>query len=398
MIYLNKFLKKYSALLLVIALLATGFLFFDWWLVLVEMVLGAAVWIFIEKGGAKKKQVSKKQDKNFFWVFVGIFALLVLSRVYPFSLSEAPLGYDTGIYRYEFWLSLQALPEYLSNLFLALPLLSDLWGIFGLSLDQMISLMYVLVYLLLPLSVYVTVERYQGRKTALIALFLLTVSIIQWKAYSMILFKQMLALAMVWSVFYMLWKRSYWVLVPLLFVAMLQPLDAFLLGLSVFVYALLLWCFPKLSGGLENTKVLLRKYYGFLVLIGVGTAVLLLSLDTSFWTKAWEIFVTGLGSVEGIESSLQKGVFLSLSDYGYQSAFFFVFGMVGLVYELKQRKMTAVSVYLLVLVVWIALGLFFYQRLLIQLDLELYQGSFGLSSENSCVFDIEITKFVKYGL
>src|SRR3989337_2235506 len=56
-----------------------------------------------------------------YWLIYGLFLILILSRLYPFLLSSTPFGYATGIYRYEFWQSFSALPEFVSNIFLGLP-------------------------------------------------------------------------------------------------------------------------------------------------------------------------------------------------------------------------------------------------------------------------------------
>ncbi|MGE3340491.1 MAG: hypothetical protein AB7J46_00920 [Candidatus Altimarinota bacterium] len=97
--------------------------------------------------------------------------------------------------------------------------------------------------------------------------------------------------------------------------------------------------------------------------------VSLLWLDQGFWSHAWDLFSRGILYPEVLEKSLQSGVFLSLYDYGYQSAFLFVFGMMGLVLDWQvQRRFSLLAWYFFVLFGWIAFGLFFYERLLIHLD------------------------------
>lgn len=334
--------------------LASGFLFFDWWLVLVEIVLGVVVWSFV----SEKKLKNFKVKGWFLWV---VLLGLLLTRLYPFFFSGTPFGYDTGIYRQEFWSAIQAAPDYLSNLFLGLPLISDVGLLFGNSLDFLVSYGYVLVYLLFPLSLFVYVDRKWGRKEAVIALFLFTVSLVQWKAYTMILYKQVLALALVFFSFSLLDRKSFLVIPVLAFTALLQPLDALLVGLSVLVYGLLAFV----------TLKELRKYFGYLLATAAVAVGVMLLLDNSFWLGAFEIFSRALVDPSGVESSLRQGVFLSLSDFGYQAAFLFVFGVLGFIYEAKEKKFNALSVYFLLMLLWVALRMFFFQRLLIQFDVVL---------------------------
>lgn len=74
---------------------------------------------------------------------------LLLTRLYPFWLSSAPLGFDTGIYRYELFQLLQSLPEFTSSLFPGLPILAAVLGSFGMTVDQMmvgLPLFFVLLF------------------------------------------------------------------------------------------------------------------------------------------------------------------------------------------------------------------------------------------------------------
>jgi hypothetical protein len=285
--------------------------------------------------------------------------LLLFSRTFPFLLSEVPFGYDTGIYRFEFWSSFQALPEYASQLFLGLPLISNVFQLFGVGVDGLMGWFYAVVSLLLPASLFLMARRLWGSWAAVMVLFLFLISLIQWKAYTMVLFKQELALALSFFSIFLLDKRSWLVLLVLPFVALLQPLDAFLVAVSFFIFGLFSIFQPSFE----------RKYYLSLLLVGAISGVALLALDPLFWQQSWDLFSQGIVSPDSLEDSLQQGIFLSLSDFGYQSALFFVFGMLGFVLDWKRRKnLSLLSVYFCVIFVWIAFGLFFYQRLLIHLD------------------------------
>ncbi|MDZ4217384.1 MAG: hypothetical protein U1C97_03670, partial [Candidatus Gracilibacteria bacterium] len=189
---------------------SSGFLIFPFWLVLLEVVLGVGIWSFI-----RTHSRPSKVDFSSPWFFWGIFSVLVGSRFFIFFLSETPLGYDTGIYRYELWASFQALPEYVSQLFLGFPLLTNVLQLFGVPLDTVLGWFYGGLAHLLPLSMVLVAERMWGRKVGFFVIFLFLVSLIQWKAYTMLLFKQELSLALSFFAIFLLWKRSWLVLLVL---------------------------------------------------------------------------------------------------------------------------------------------------------------------------------------
>jgi hypothetical protein len=336
-------------------LLVPAAFLFDPWLVLVQFFLMISLWIFV-KGDVDRKMAFFKNP----YVVAGIlFFLFLLSRAIPFLSSAHPLGYDTGIYRFEIWSSLQALPDYISGLFLGLPLLTNVLGLFGLSVDQILYGGYFIVNALLFLSLWVFLKRKWGTDTALFGVFLLLISTVQWKAFSMLLYKQVFALALLLYGFYLLQKRSMWLLLLLVFLALLQPLDAFFLAASMMLF--LPWAWFRSPGD--------RKYFASFLLIGVFSVLGLWILEPGFWADAWQIFSHGILQDGFLEMHLQQGIFLSLSDYGYQAAVLFVFGSLGWFFSFKREGFTVLHFYVLLVLIWIFFELFFYQRLLLQLDM-----------------------------
>jgi len=338
-----------------ILLLASGFLLFPWWLVVVEIILGVSVYSSLQESPAKAQS---PRDGILTWVWFLVMLLSIAIHIFPFSFSQTPLGYDTGIYRYEILSSFQALPEYVSGLFLGLPLVTNVALLFGVGVDQLLTVGYGLIALIVALSLSFLSDRWWGRREALAALLFFTISLVQWKAYEMILVKQLLAMALVFLSCWLFKRRSLLVLIPLAFVTLLQPLDAVLVGISALGYAVL--------SSLQDRDD--RRYFATLFLIGGAAALALLISDAGYWTVLWQQFSQGLADPTQIDLSLQKGVFITLEDFGYQSAFFFVFGVIGWLIEIRSRRATITSLYFLVLLLWIMLRLFFYQRLLIQLD------------------------------
>ena len=322
-----------------------GMLLFPWWLVAVELVLVVALWGLLE---------SPKASKVSLWTWWGMMGLVLGSRLMIFAWSTMPFGYDTGLYRHELWQSFQALPEYVSGLFLGLPLLGSVFQLFGGTVDGFLLGAPVLFSVLVAAAIVVYMRQAFGDREALIAGGLFALSVVQWQAFEMILLKQILALALVMLSFWLMERRSWWSLVVLAFLALLQPLELVFVGVAVLVMG-----------------VLRRGFYLQLTVLGFASGIALLVLEPGFWLSAWDLFLTGLLSPGQLEASLQQGVFLGFDAYGYQGAFFFTLGLLGAVWQLKKRGWTLLHGYGLALLIWILIGLFFSQRLLISLDLVL---------------------------
>lgn len=352
---LRSWQRRFHSVWLIVFALSTGFFLFPAWLVLVEIFFGGVVWILLND---EKKLIPNDLTSRQGVFFLFLALLLVITRVFPFFFSSDPFGYDSGIYRYEIWSSFQQLPSYVSNLFLGLPLVSNVFFLFDGSLDS-VFLLLILFSGILPGLVFMMVARTSwGRGVGIMALFLFVFSLSQWRVYEMVLLKQLIALAFVFFGFWLFHVRSFLVVLVGAFLALLQPLDAFLLVISAFFFFLyVLVCrLPE------------RRYFGTLFFLGLAGVLFFAWLEPAFWRHAWEIFSVGISQPSQLESSLQQGVFLSLDDYGYQSALLFVLGLLGWFYTLRFSRPTVMHAYLLVLLVWIASQSFFYQRLLIQLD------------------------------
>jgi len=94
----------------------------------------------------------------------------LLSRLGVFLFSSVPFGFDTGIYRYEMWQSFQSLPEYVSGLFLGLPLITNIVQLGGFSLDHLLLGGVVSAALLAIMSLALFVFQRWGKREATLVL------------------------------------------------------------------------------------------------------------------------------------------------------------------------------------------------------------------------------------
>ena len=175
-----------------------------------------------EKGG----------DKRWMWLVVVALIIIFVSRIVPFLGFEAPLGYDTGIYKKSIENFARALPN--------LPAfskgawdLSQSWGLFlstdllsliGLSSNQILYGYYILLNLLLGLSIYVVVKKFfnpvrndvsngAGQNAAILAIFIFALSLTQFQTYWMMYYKNIAGLFLMLIAFYLLAQKS-WLVIP----------------------------------------------------------------------------------------------------------------------------------------------------------------------------------------
>jgi len=136
-----------------------------------------------------------------------IFLVFIGLRLFPYLQNEVPLGFDPGLYLYNFktfffpnsW-SFPINPPGLYAFVKAIP----------------INPTYLMVPLilffstLLFFSLYIFVKRLFGQKAALWAIFLLTCSLVQYRVYYWYYIKNIAALAFLFFTFYCFLGKSYW--------------------------------------------------------------------------------------------------------------------------------------------------------------------------------------------
>ncbi|MDF2379325.1 MAG: hypothetical protein P1V18_03840 [Candidatus Gracilibacteria bacterium] len=350
-----KGVKKYQAFVLALGLFLVFSFLFESTIAFLGASLGGLVWYSFEYWKMEK------WDIPLLWYWGGFLVcamLFVASHTFPFSLTSAPLGFDTGLYRYEFLESLRALPEYFSQLFLGLPLITDVFLLFGRDISFLMQELYIGMFLVLAfVATFVAREKW-GRNAALFVMFLLSISLVQWEMFEMVLYKQVFALALALYSLLLLSKRSYWCVIPLSFLVLLQPLDV------VFVSAAAI-----LSAVLCKKNDPLRPFMMKIAGGGILALVPLFFLDQVFWEQAWQVFSDGFVAFDQLEFSLKTGVFFDLKEYGSFALPVLVLGLVGVVRQIQKEGVTVFVSYAVVLLLWVVLRLFFYQRLLIQLDI-----------------------------
>ncbi len=320
--------------------------------------------------------------------FVGALIVFVLIRLLPFLWSWMPFGFDAGIYRYGFHLAQSGMPGFESGMGVLLGVLGMLGAsllphsagsgfggqVGSLGLDLMMILGYGLTNLILVGGMAWFLRRKWGIKAAVIGVLFLSFSALQWQAYILMYWKQLLGLGVVMILFALErnWvKGLLWVLICLV-----SPLEGMFVGVAGVV------CMMRTLGW--GTKGFLKQvpFYAkatndrrddkngrFLLVVLVLLVGLFGYLFSEYWISAWQLFWMALWNPELLEASVRTGSFISLKSFGLWSAMVLILGSVGLYRNIRKEGLQLWNVYPMVLVLWIVLGMFFYQRVFISLDL-----------------------------
>lgn len=298
-------------------------------------------------------------------VVVVAFLLALSLRLLPFAHSAVPLGYDPGFYKYATELYAAALPQipeaglaiWLKEMHPQAPfILSNAIHILtGTDAFQFITFLFSFLGALLVFAVFVVTRELFGQRAALVATVLYAVSYTQYSTFTMFYYKNVLGLMFLLLAIYSLEKKKFG-LMALMFAA---------LGIfhrpEFLIFALVLIPY-----------FILHRRQG-IVLAVLGTAVLIAPFYLLRWEANWGVLLSGViqTTVTNIQTGegLGSGTFFNLNTYATVALAYLPFSLVGLTYLAIRRKWNSMMFYFLINSIIVLFRLFFYNRLIIPLDI-----------------------------
>jgi len=149
----------------------------------------------------------EKEIKLSKYFLILAFLLILTPKIIPYLGNSIPLGYDAGIYKYgienhltEEWTKSTFTPIF--NL-----LTKSLNLVFSTSL--ILTFFVILFELLLGFSLYLTVKEYFNKNTAILSTLLFSLSIVQFNAFTLLYYKNIIAMSFLLFSFYFLKKQKY---------------------------------------------------------------------------------------------------------------------------------------------------------------------------------------------
>ncbi len=350
----------------IIALVALGF-FWKYSLnihifAIVLVIIGCFI-AFKENGG---KELKVKRS-IFIILFSISFLVILLARELPVLQFSMPLGYDTGIYRYiiehglnngDQWIYTSAEPGFLF-------IMSVFHKIF--SADVILTGGLILSCIVLGFAIFFAVKTYANKSTALIALLIYAISVIQFKTYAFSYYKNIIGMSLILFSIILIKKSEEkpaysWLLVLCAGVlGTIHRPSFFIFGISYFFYAFI-------SPWKENKydkKTLIKN-------ILIGTAILIFFI-TPYLGK-FQAEITGL--IHPVASSFAQpgespGTFINFFTYQFSILPYLPFAIIGLGYFIRKKEFNMLVIWAAINLIFVYFQFFFFNRLIIFLDLAL---------------------------
>jgi len=365
--------------------------------------------------GSELNANEKGGNKKWMWLVVPALIIIFVSRIVPFLGFEAPLGYDTGIYKKSIENFARALPN--------LPAfskgawdLSQPWGLFlstnllsliGLSSNQILYGYYILLNLLLGLSIYVVVKKFFNQNAAILAIFIFALSLTQFQTYWMMYYKNIAGLFLMLIAFYLLAQKS-WLVVPVAgFLGGLHQPTFLIFGLAMLINNESLSEFKRTIVTnlmrINANNMRMKNYKSFVDLSelcannmrmkGLRIRGILASIREGF--VRYYHLITGIGILavafslyihnpqaifQFLSPNLEElvktfgpgaagGTFFDFTLYRQIVTFYLPFALLGLIYLIQKRQFNYLFFYFIFNFAIVYFGFIFHKRFIIHLDI-----------------------------
>ena len=354
-------LAIYTAIILVIALgfLGRYALYFNI-LALIIAILGISI---INVKPLDKE--SKLNNKLHFTLILIAIILILAFRIIPYINNSIPIGYDAGIYKYgiesfkengfqaQDWIKASMSPLFLYLTFILSYLFSS---------QAILTWLFILSCLILGITIYFFTKEYFGEREAIISFLIYSVSIIQFKVFEFLYYKNILALIFLFLalIFYKREKRALFIIFSVLTGAMHLP--------TFYIFALSFLIYTFISPIKNNNKKYNFKLMRDNILNGLMIIILTLVCYFGFIKQAILPLISPVAS-SFINPGTASGTFLSFFQYQFLTLAYLPFSILGLFFLIKSRKFNLLFFLTLVTASIVYFQLFFFNRFIIHLDI-----------------------------
>jgi hypothetical protein len=296
--------------------------------------------------------IIKKTNLNLPDYLIAIPIILTLAlRLIPYINNSIPLGYDAGIYKYgiEAFRGINS-PEWTKTTFT--PIFIYLTTILRTFFTTDIILTYILIILnlLIPITLYITTKEYFNKSTAIISTIIYSLSIIQFKLFSYLYFKNILAIPLLLLTFYFYKKKrtKLFILMAALTGATHRP-----------TFLILILSYLALTIKQKSKKDLIN-----LIKIGVLTLIFYLG-----FIKQAILPLIAPVTQSLIQPGTSPGTFIDFFTYQYSILTYLPFALIGLFYLIKQKDYNLIFFSTIISLSIVYFQFFFFNRFIIHLDL-----------------------------
>lgn len=327
----------------------------------------------------KKEKERKPINKKFHYIlFIVAVLFVILFRAIPYLSNSIPLGYDAGIYKYGIEHGLSSLDNWISRGGME-PGFLYLMKIFSFLFSSQFILTWLLIAfcVVLGAGIYFVTKEYSNNKTtAILALFIYAFSIVQFKTFWYMYYKNIIGLSLMLFSLYFLRKaeQNRKFIIPYLILAGLigaihRP-SFYIFGLSFLFYTFIS---PYKNKKYDFRQLGNNVIYGLFIII--IASLFYLGKFSQAITIMFEPVLQGF-----IQPGESPGTFINFFTYQFSSLFYLPLALLGLFYLIKKRNFNILVIWAVINLAIVYFQFFFFNRFIIHLDLALIiLSSFGFS-------------------
>ena len=341
-------------------------------------ILGITLVLNIDKIEILKTLKDKiNPSRKFMYLIMGIAVVLIfLFRVIPYFNNSIPLGYDAGIYKFgiesfaekvfgvDSWVKSALSPGFLY-------FFSALYKL-GVSINFILIWLFIGFNVLLGISIYLFSKEYFNKKAGIISLVLYAVSVIQFKVFAFMYYKNIIALSalLLALVFLKKEKRHLFMLFGVIVGIMHQP-TFLIFGLAYMAFTI------------KNYKSWKKNVIsGIIILIITGIFYI------GFYKEAILPLIYPVAN-SLISPGESPGTFLSFFTYQFLTLAYLPFAIIGLAYLTKKKQFNVLFFLAVITALIVYFQFFFFNRFIIHLDVALIilaGAGFWILIENKRIF------------
>ena len=325
-------------------------------------------------GGINNKEGKLKEKLTYPLLALALLTTLIL-RIIPYLNNKIPLGYDAGIFKAVIETNLNNMPQWMLTNVTTEPgfiYLTQILKLF-LSTNTILTTILILFTLLLALAIYLTTKEYTNKTTAILATLIYSISIIQFKTFWFMYYKNIIALSLLLFSFYAYKKNKTktFIILATLTGAIHRP-TFYLLALTFLTYTIIN----------KNKKQNIIK------------GIIILVLTSLFYLGKFsqEILIVFEPLLQGYTSPGQSpGTFIDFVTYQYSILPYLPLAILGLLHLIKKKEFNLITIYTILSLIIVYFQFFFYNRFIIMLDI-------GLIITAAIGFSLLIQNYKKVGI
>jgi len=239
-----------------------------------------------------------------------------------------------------------------------------------LSTHFILTWLFILFNVLLGFAIYLTTKEYFNKTCAIIALFVYAFSIIQFKVFEFMYYRNILGITIALFALYFLKKGRKYDLIAFsilgIILAGIHKPTFYLFGLSYFLYS---FTSPIKIGKNEKTKYeikLLAKNVIIGIIILAGASLFYLGNFSTQITSLIEPILIGF-----VNTGESPGTFISFFQYQFATLIYLPFALIGFIYLIRKRQFNMLFFWTLISALIVYFQFFFFNRFIIFLDVGL---------------------------